>query len=55
MIIISGAVGFIFGFCIAAVFDGNSYDKGFDDGWNNRGIKKSTETDHKRGIEEERW
>lgn len=27
-----------FGFMIAAVFNGETYDKGFDDGWRQRGI-----------------
>ena len=26
------------GFCAAAVYNGECYDKGFDDGWRQRGI-----------------
>ena len=35
--VITGIVCFVAGFSIAAGYNSNTYDKGFDDGWNERG------------------
>ena len=37
-VIVACIISAAFGFLVAAIFNGESYDKGFDDGWRQRGI-----------------
>ena len=39
---------FIMGFCMAAVFNGSSYDRGFDDGYSSR-ITDELYEEHEEG------
>lgn len=38
LVIISCLCSACLGFCVAAIFNGQSYDQGFDEGWRQRGI-----------------